>query len=379
MESVLAAAERRADSALELLRAWVQQSSFSGDVGGVNAMGELLKHAFGGFSELTLQVRRGNGVGDHLFWRTPAWGTAADRHVLLVGHHDTVFPPGTFEGWKRTGDRIQGPGVLDMKGGIAVVHTAVAALHDTGRLANLPIGFISVGDEEIGSEDSRSFADEHATASSCALVFEAGRAQDAIITRRKGTGALTVKATGRAAHAGNCHADGINAILALSRFIVEAQKLTDYDRGLTVNVGTISGGSSRNTVPAYAECALDFRSECAADGHALVSRLHQLSNDVATEATFELIGGVKRPPLERTQASAALYERYATAARASGLGDGEAALLGGGSDANNIAALGIPCLDGLGPRGAGFHTHDEYIEASSLPLRTAALIRFLLS
>lgn len=378
MDSVLAAAERRADRALELLRTWVEQSSFSGDVDGVNAMGDLLRGAFGALDELTLEVRQGRGVGDHLVWCTPAWTAATDGRVLLVGHHDTVFPPGTFEGWRADGDRIQGPGVLDMKGGIAIVHTALAALHDEGRLADLPIAFVSVGDEEIGSGDSRGFAEEHAKGASCALVFEAGRAEDAIITRRKGTGGLKVQATGRAAHAGNDHPDGINAILALSRFIVEAQKLTDYDRGLTVNVGTISGGSSRNTVPEHAECAIDFRYECAADGNALISRLHQLSKNVATKASFEITGGVKRPPLVRTDASSALYARYAAAARDSGLGDAECALLGGGSDANNIAALGVPCIDGLGPRGFGFHTHDEYIEASSLPLRTAALIRFLL-
>jgi glutamate carboxypeptidase len=381
LEAALAAARQRRESAIRLLRGWVEQGSYTADTAGVNAMGQMLQDAFGDLADLEAHVRAGrDGIGDHLLWTTAAWDDARGDRVLLVGHHDTVFPPGTFEGWKVDGDVARGPGCLDMKGGLVVVHTALAALSDAAALAELPVAVLCVADEEVGSPDSRELTEEVARGAACALVFEGGRAGDAIITRRRGTGAVAAHVTGKAAHAGNHHADGVNAIWALARFVDAAQALTDYGKGVTVNVGTMRGGTSRNTVPAEAECGIDLRFERAADGERAVTELDRIARRIAGEtgAAFRLEGGVRRPPLERTAASAALCERYARAARAAGLGGGEAGLIGGGSDGNNVAALGVPVIDGLGPRGAGFHTPDEHIELSSLPLRTEALIRFLL-
>jgi glutamate carboxypeptidase len=160
-----------------------------------------------------------------------------------------------------------------------------------------------------------------------------------------------------------------------------AQALTDDQVGTTVNVGVFRGGSSANTVPASAECIIDFRFVHAAGGEAVVAGLHQAAAEIGrdTGATLSVDGGIRRPPLERTEASVALYQAYATCARAAGLGDGECPLIGGGSDANTASAAGVPAIDGLGPRGRGFHTHDEHIEISSLPLRVEALIRYLLA
>ncbi len=381
MKDALAAAERRADDALRLLRTWVEQDSFTGAPDDVNAMGALLRQAFGGIPGLTEDVTAGNGVGDHLAWRSAAWDARPGEGVLLVGHHDTVFPPGTFSGWREDGDVARGPGVLDMKGGLVVVHTALAALAEAGRLDDVPVALVCVADEEIGSDDSGPHRDRYAANAGCALVFEAGRAKDAIITARKGTGGITVKVTGKAAHAGNHHADGVNAIWALARVVDAAQACTDYDAGLTVNVGLIKGGTSRNTVPAAAECGIDFRYEHAADGERFCDAMADIGARIAadTGAAIDILGGIRRPPMERTDGNVALYERYGAAARASGLGDAESPLLGGGSDGNNIAGKGIPVIDGLGPRGFGFHTHDEHIEMSSVAMRTAALIRFLLA
>lgn len=380
MSDVLEALAGRAQSVWPMLERWVEQNSFTGAVDNVNAMGELLKAAFR-LPGLELSVQPGKGVGDHLLFSTPAWQAHRERGVLLVGHHDTVFPPGTFEGFRADGDLRRGPGVLDMKGGLAVVWASLAALSDADRLAELPVALVCVGDEEIGSPDSRSFTAEHARGCHAALVFEAGRAADAIITQRKGTAAVKVVAHGKAAHAGNHHADGVNAIWALARFVDQAQGLTDYAAGVTLNVGTISGGTSKNTVPERAECAVDFRFERVDDGPRVLARLQTIAEELGADSgvRFELDGGVRRPPLERTEASAALCQRYAEQARAAGLGHGEHPLLGGGSDANNIAALGVPAIDGLGPRGKGFHTHDEVIEASTLPLKAQALTRFLLA
>ncbi len=379
LKRALERAQHRRDEVLPMLERWVRTNSFSGNVAGVNEMGDLLAADFA-LDGLTLERHPGGEVGDHLFWRTPAWDARPERRQVIVGHHDTVFPPGTFETWELSGDRLRGPGVLDMKGGLAIVRTALAVLADIGRLAELPLAVVSVGDEEIGSVHSRPLLQAFARGAEAALVFEAGRAGDAIITRRKGTGRLTVTATGTAAHAGNHHADGVNAIWALARFVDRAQQHTDYDAGVTVNVGLIHGGSSANTVPAQARCTIDFRYIHGADGEALVRALSEEAAEIAADSGAEMTveGGIRRPPLERDDASVALYRRYAACARAAGLGHGECPLMGGGSDANTLSAVGVPAIDGLGPRGRGFHTHDEFIEVSSLALRVEALLRLLL-
>ena len=191
---------------------------------------------------------------------------------------------------------------------------------------------------------------------------------------------MTVVAHGKAAHAGNNHKDGANAIWALARFVDRAQPLTDYARGVTVNVGNIRGGTSKNTVPERAECKLDLRFETVADAEALVATLRAAAEAAARgcrACRIEVVGGANRLPLERTAAHrAALRDEYAACARASGLGDGEAALLGGGSDANTVAPLGVPAIDGLGPRGAGFHTTNEYVELATFVPKCEALVRF---
>jgi glutamate carboxypeptidase len=362
-----------------LARSWVEINSFTANIDGVNRVGEQLREAFGRVASLACTVIPGApSYGDHLVWRTAAAG--AKPPILLVGHHDTVFPPGHFEGWREEGNRVVAPGVLDMKGGLSVIRAALAALDDVGALADLPIIAISVADEEVGSPSSMPHLKELARGASCALVFESGRAADAIITRRKGVGAMTVVAHGKAAHAGNNHKDGANAIVAIAKFVDAAQKLTDYARGVTVNVGQVSGGTSKNTVPERAECTLDMRYETVADAEALVANLRAAAESAAGAVPgvrVEVTGGANRLPLEKTPASAALRDEYAACARESGLGDGEAALLGGGSDANTVAPLGVPAIDGLGPRGAGFHTTHEYAELDTFLPKAEALLRFL--
>ncbi len=377
LDRALAAVRARADEMISLTRRWVEVNSYTANIDGVNQVGAMLREAFA-LPSLALTAIPAEGFGDHLVWRTPA---ATSGSILLVGHHDTVFPPGHFEGWREDAGRAVGPGALDMKGGLAVIRTALAALDEVGALASLPIIAISVSDEEVGSPTSAAHLRDLAQGAACALVFESGRANDMIITRRKGVGAMTVTAHGKAAHAGNNHKDGANAIWALARFVDAAQQLTDYARGVTVNVGQITGGTSKNTVPEKAECMLDLRYETVADAESLVASLRTAA-DVVTAASpgvrIEVAGGANRLPLERTPMSAALRDEYAECARACGLGDGEAPLLGGGSDANTVAPLGVPAIDGLGPRGAGFHTSSEYVELATFVPKAEALVRFLL-
>lgn len=377
LDRALASVRARGEEMISLTRRWVEVNSYTANVDGVNQVGAMLREAFA-LPSLALTTIKAEGFGDHLVWRTPA---ATSGAILLVGHHDTVFPPGHFEGWREDGPRAVGPGALDMKGGLAVIRTALAALDEVGALASLPIIAISVSDEEVGSPTSAAHLRELARGAACALVFESGRANDMIITRRKGVGAMTVTAHGKAAHAGNNHKDGANAIWALAKFVDAAQQLTDYARGVTVNVGQFTGGTSKNTVPEKAECMLDLRYETVADAEGLVASLRTAA-DVVTAASsgvrIEVSGGANRLPLERTPMSASLRDEYGACARASGLGDGEAPLLGGGSDANTVAPLGVPAIDGLGPRGAGFHTSTEYVELATFVPKAEALVRFLL-
>ena len=376
LESALVALRARGPEMLALARSWVEINSYTANIDGVNRVGGLLREAFSLPSLACTQIAGDPGYGDHLVWRTPAGGAP----ILLVGHHDTVFPPGHFEGWREEGGRAIGPGALDMKGGLAIIRSVLAALADVGVLARLPIAVICVADEEVGSPSSAPHLRELATGAACALVFESGRANDMIITRRKGVGAMTVTAHGKAAHSGNNHKDGANAIWALARFVDAAQRLTDYAGGVTVNVGQFAGGTSKNTVPERAECKLDLRYETVAAAESLVAGLRAAAAAAAAEVPgvqLAVEGGVNRLPLERTDASAALRDEYAACARATGLGHGEAPLLGGGSDANTVAPLGVPAIDGLGPRGAGFHTTSEYVELDSFLPKAEALLRFL--
>jgi len=361
------------ESALATL---VVENSHTANIAGGNRVGRMLREWFES-PDLPCEIQASRAFADHLVFRTRAPG----RPVALVGHLDTVFPPGSFEGYRCEGAHARGPGVLDMKGGLLVAGFALLALREVGALDEVPIRFVIVSDEEVGSPEGQGVLQATARDATCGLVFEAGRANDAIVTRRKGTGSLVAVAAGRAAHAGNLHHEGVNAIWALARFIDRAQRLTDYARGITVNVGRVDGGSSRNTVPDAARAELDIRFVAPEDGAQVVA-------DLATEAaasaasvpgaTVELSGGITRQPLARTNESAALLAEYSACAIAAGLGATEAPLVGGGSDASTLATLGIPCIDALGPRGSGFHTKDEQIEIATLVPKAAALARFLI-
>ena len=363
----------------EALASLVVVNSFTDNVDGGRQVGEILRRDVLSIEGLACEVRPSTRYADHLVFSSK--GRAGATPLALIGHLDTVFPPGTFEGYTRDGDLRRGPGVLDMKGGLVVVAWALKALAQSGGLgAVAPLRLVIVADEEVGSPEGRQVIEGAVAGADAALVFEAGRKGDAIITRRKGTGGMTATAHGKAAHAGNNHKEGANAIWALAELVVKVQALTDHARGVTVNVGKITGGQGKNTVPDRAEALLDLRFVTRADGDALVQAVERAAEEAARAVPgtrIELTGGIARQPLERSVASAALMTAYGACARASGLGDAEAGLIGGGSDASTSSAIGIASIDGLGPRGVGFHTRDEQIEVATLILKAQALARFL--
>ncbi len=366
----------------ERIAGLVNVNSFTDNVEGGRTVGAMLRDLFT-IAGLESRVKSSTRYADHLLFESRRGASAGP--IALVGHLDTVFPPGTFEGFRRDGDLARGPGVLDMKGGLVVVAFALQALAETAGLdAVAPLRIAIVADEEVGSPEGQAIIREGIAGSDAALVFEAGRTNppDAIITRRKGTGGMTARAFGKAAHAGNNHKEGVNALWAIARFADRIQQLTDYDRGVTVNVGKIVGGQGKNTVPDEAEAALDIRFCTRADADALVAAIHRAAAEAAASVPGSRItidGGVSRLPLERTEASAALMRAYGDCARASGLGSAEAPLIGGGSDASTSSAMGIASIDGLGPRGVGFHTKEERIEVATLVPKAQALARFLAS
>ena len=367
---------------LTTLEEMVAINSYSRNVAGARNMADLLHGYFSAIAGLNVRLIESSSFAPHLVACSDAAMNSADGCIGLVGHHDTVFPPGSFEGFSLDGDIARGPGVLDMKGGLTVVLYALRALAERDLLRQLPLRLVIVADEEVGSPDSTPLLKQSLRGASAALVFEAGRAADAIITARKGTGGIRTIIAGKAAHAGNFHNEGANAIWALSRIVDRVQRLTDYEQGITVNAGTITGGEARNTVPSHAEGLFDLRFIHMADGEALVERFRAAAEEAIAGVPgtrLQLEGGVARPPLERSEENVALYREYAQHARAAGLGDGEAPLMGGGSDASTTAAIGVPSIDGLGPRGKGFHTHDEFIEVPTLLSRAEALTRMLLA
>lgn len=363
----------------QALASLVDVNSYTENPDGGRTVGVLLRELFA-IDGIEATVHPSERFADHLLFRTRA-ALPNRGAIALVGHLDTVFPPGSFEGYRADGPLARGPGVLDMKGGLVVVAFALQALAATAGLDSLaPIRVVVVSDEEVGSPEGQGVIAAAITGSSACLVFEAGRQRDAIITRRKGTGGMTAVAHGRAAHAGNAHEQGANAIWAIARLVDGVQRLTDYGRGVTVNVGRVAGGQSKNTVPDRAEAQMDLRFCTRADGEHLALAIHGAADQAAASVPgtrIELHGGVSRLPLERTEASGRLLAEYAACARAHGLGADEAPLIGGGSDASTAASLGIAAIDGLGPRGSGFHTTDEQIELASLIPKAQALAAFL--
>jgi len=323
---------------------------------------------------------------DHRVYETPA-AQDGQKAICLVGHVDTVFPRSMqFLHYKRDEQRIYGPGTLDMKSGLSSMFFAVDAIRQQHpeRYAQLPIRLVVVSDEEVGSPSSKALYNKLAPSASCALVFEAGRAEDRIVTSRKGAAVFRFFAEGRAAHAGNKHAEGKNAIHALALLVPQIEALTDYDKGVTCNVGLIEGGTAKNTVPDAANCTIDVRFERQVDVDDVVGAFERLVTDGLNDApeklrdvVIRLEGGVSRGPMEATPANQALRLAYEPFAAAEGLDVGEAPLQGGGSDANLLAALGVPSIDGLGPYGQHFHKVEEWSCLTSLERRTKALAAFL--
>jgi len=290
---------------------------------------------------------------------------------------DTVYPIGAISKMpcRVAKGRVWGPGVLDMKSGIALALHVMEAMVKWGL--SRPVTVLLVSDEEVGSKSSRAITEELARRAAAVLVLEpAYGLHGAVKTARKGVADYTIKITGKAAHSGLDFEQGQSAVLELAKQICEIQKLVDLKRGITLNVGKVSGGTRVNVVPAEAMALLDLRVAAARDGKRIERKLLGLK-PFNRKCKIEVSGGFNRPPMERTTGVAGLYERAQTIGTELGLNLKEAAV-GGGSDGNFTAALGIPTLDGLGGVGEGAHAEHESVVIAELPRRAALLAGMIL-
>jgi glutamate carboxypeptidase len=297
--------------------------------------------------------------------------------LLILCHLDTVFPLGALDRQpirERDGNFF-GPGAYDMKASTAMTLTAIRLLRQAGKMPARPIIALFTSDEEIGSEASRALIETHARGKDLVLCLEPCLPDGSLKTWRKGTGAFQIRATGRAAHAGADHERGVNAIEEIARQIVALHKMTDYDVGTTINVGIVSGGTRANVVPDECRAVADVRVLTPEQGERLTAAIHGLK-PALPGATLQVSGGLNRPPMPRTPLIAETFARAQAIAAGLGLAIGEGGT-GGGSDANFVAPLGLPVLDGLGALGNGAHSEREHVVIASLPERAALLAAIL--
>ncbi|MFF3711789.1 M20 family metallopeptidase [Streptomyces phaeochromogenes] len=363
----------------------VRQETSSYDPPGLAAGLDLLR-------ELTVQRlgqpdhehrHPGGECGDTLTLTYAGTGTGAGPgagHVLLVGHYDTVWPTGTLAGWEQPGpsddgrDRLSGPGIFDMKTGLAQGIWALKLARESG--APVPtVTFLFNGDEEIGSLSSRPVIEEAAQKADVTLVLEPS-AHGAVKTARKGTGIFQVTATGVEAHAGLAPQDGASAITALSEFVVAAAKVAAPDRGTTINTGLFRGGSAINVVAGQATAGVDIRVSSEAEQDRVDEELDAIKVS-DPRVRIEIDHAWNRPPMTLNAASAPLLALAREVALEQGRDSLPDTAVGGASDANFVAALGLPVLCGMGAVGDGAHAQGEFIYPDTVAAQTGLVAGLL--
>jgi glutamate carboxypeptidase len=368
------------DWLLETIDALVRLESPTTDKAAVDRCGAALASRLQAIGGRVTRLPRADR-GDHLraeFGPAEAGHYENGTQVLLLGHFDTVWPVGQLDRMplSRKDGRLHGPGVFDMKAGIALGMLATRAVLETGTPLRRRIVMLWTTDEEIGSGTSRAAIEDEARRSDAVLVLEPSLPGGALKTSRKGCGGYQVVVRGVSAHAGIEPQKGASAVQELAHQILRINALQDLASGISVNVVQVSGGLRSNVIPDEARATVDVRVPSAAAAAAIDAAFRGL-RPVDPRTSVESSGGMDRPPLERTAGVARLYEWARDISRALGhqLDEGGT---GGGSDGNFTAALGIPTLDGLGAIGDGAHALHEHVDIESLPDR-AALIAGLIA
>lgn len=351
------------DALLSGIREWVEVEGKTSEPDNVNRLMDIVERGFKEAGGVVERIKGVDGFGDHLSVSSPWGGDQAG--VLVLCHLDTVHDEGTI---KRNPFRIEsdcayGPGIYDMKGGAYLAYAAFRAICFAGDGAPLPLRLLYTSDEEVGSPTSRELIEAAARQAKYVLVTEPAREGGKVVTERKGVGRYLVKTIGRPAHSGVRHRDGRSAVREMARQIVRLEEMTDYERGLTVNVGLVQGGTAANTVPEFCTAEVDLRYKTLADAeqtHATLMSLSAFDPDVSVVVT----GDINRPPYEQTEDGQALFEHAKKLADEIGF-ELIGIATGGGSD-GNFTALNVATLDGLGVDGDAAHTLDEHLYVSSI-------------
>ena len=372
MHPYLRHAKQNQANTIALIRELVECESPSDNAAAVNRWVDLLASKLEGRAKV--KTFPGGRFGRHFRCEFILPGRKKEGQILALGHSDTVWPLGTLASmpFRHVKGRLWGPGVLDMKAGVAFFLFAMQALVDLDVPVPRRVVLQLNSDEEVGSQTSRPLTEEAAKQSLAVLVLEPGAGLDGRLkTARKGVGDYTVTVHGRPSHAGVDFEAGASAILELARQIARIERFTNLKRGLTVNPGVISGGTRTNVVAALAQAEVDIRIARAADAAPLDRKFRAL-RPVDKRCRIEVTGGLNRPPMERTAGTRRLFGIARGLASEMGLTLEESST-GGGSDGNFTAALGIPTLDGLGAVGVGAHAPTESILVNRIPDRVALL------
>jgi glutamate carboxypeptidase len=361
---------------IALCRELVECESPSDEPAAVARFVELVSDKVAGLARV--RTVPGGRFGPHLQCEFELPGGAKDGQILVLGHSDTVYPLGTLRGmpFREAEGRLWGPGVLDMKAGIAFLILAVRALRDLGLPARRKVLLQLNSDEEVGSESSRELTEREARRSVAVLVVEPGTGLEGKLkTARKGVGEYSLRVRGKAAHSGLDFESGASAILELARQIETIAGFTDLARGITVNPGVVAGGTRVNVVAAEARASVDLRVTRLRDAAALDRKFRRL-RPFDKRCTLEISGGLNRPPMERKAGVVRLFRLAQRLAADLGI-EIEESLSGGGSDGNFTAALGMPTLDGLGAVGEGAHAPRESILIDRMADRAALIAKLL--
>jgi glutamate carboxypeptidase len=362
------------DDFIDLLQTLVEYESPTNDKAAVDALGtfiyEQLREA-----GAQVEIFPRHEVGDILY---AAWnGNMPGQPILLLAHMDTVWPVGTLPDmpiWQN-GARLYGPGILDMKAGVAIILKTLGLLHLHGGLPRRPIWAVFTTDEEQGSQHSRDLIEKVAANAGLVLVFEPATEGETVKTSRRGMARYTVTVEGKPAHSGEEPDEGINAIHEAAFQILKIAEWESPDQGTNVAVNLITGGTAANIIAPHAEFLVDMRFTKQDEADRLVDLIQDLA-PVQEGIRLFVKGEVSRPPMERDVQMIQTYDQVAKLAGQLGIPIGEE-LTGAGSDANFTAGLGIPTLDGLGARGDGMHAENEHVVMSSIPRRAALLASIL--
>jgi glutamate carboxypeptidase len=376
MDPILGYARQKQNYIIALIRELVEHESPSDDAASVNRLLDVLAES--GRSMARVRAFHGGKFGKHLRMEFTLPGRKKNGQILALGHSDTVWPLGTLRTmpFRHARGRLWGPGVFDMKAGLAFFLFAMQALRDLDVPVARKVVLQVNSDEEVGSPSSRALTEDAASRSAAVFVLEPGADLDGKLkTARKGVGDYTVTIRGRAAHAGLDFTNGASAIVEMSRQIDRIAGFTRLDRGITVSPGVISGGSRSNVVAAECKAEIDIRVPRQADGKYLERKFASL-RPFDQRCAIEVTGGLNRPPMERSIGVRKLFHLAQRLAGDLGV-DLEETSAGGGSDGNFTAALGVPTLDGLGAVGEGAHAPHESLLVNRIADRTALLAKLV--